>query len=144
MCPDWELNQRPFGSQAGAPFTEPHEPGLYSHFNTENGKYTQRFLYIMLYYFNKGKNATEKKKKICALYGEGAVTERTCQKRFAKFGAGGFLLDDAPQSGRLVTVDSNQIKTLIQIVDILKISKSVRLLVKMKNMSFIFLWKKTK
>ena len=27
MCPDWELNQRPFGSQAGAQSTEPHQPG---------------------------------------------------------------------------------------------------------------------
>ena len=24
MCPDWELNQQPFGTQ----FTEPHKPGL--------------------------------------------------------------------------------------------------------------------
>ena len=25
MCPDWELNQRPFGSQAGTQYTEPHQ-----------------------------------------------------------------------------------------------------------------------
>ena len=28
MCPDWELNQRPFSLQAGAQSTEPHQPGL--------------------------------------------------------------------------------------------------------------------
>ena len=28
MCPEWESNQRPFGSQAGAQSTEPHQPGL--------------------------------------------------------------------------------------------------------------------
>ena len=28
MCPDWELNLQPFGSQAGAQSTEPHQPGL--------------------------------------------------------------------------------------------------------------------
>ena len=28
MCPDWELNPRPFGSQAGTQSTEPHQPGL--------------------------------------------------------------------------------------------------------------------
>ena len=28
MCPDWELNQQPFGSQACAQSTEPHQPGL--------------------------------------------------------------------------------------------------------------------
>ena len=38
MCPDWELNQCPFGSQAGTQFTEPHSPGL------------ERFFYILLSY----------------------------------------------------------------------------------------------
>ena len=28
MCPDWDLNWRPFGSQAGTQSTEPHQPGL--------------------------------------------------------------------------------------------------------------------
>ena len=40
----------------------------------------------MLYYFKKSKNATEtqKKKKICAVCGEGAVTDGVYQKWFAK------------------------------------------------------------
>ena len=38
----------------------------------------------MLYHFKKGKNTTERQKN-CAVYGEGAVTDQTCQKRFAKF-----------------------------------------------------------
>ena len=37
------------------------------------------------YYFKKGKNATEMQKKICAVYREDAVTDRMCQKWFAKF-----------------------------------------------------------
>ena len=28
MFPEWELNQQPFGSQAGTLSTEPHQPGL--------------------------------------------------------------------------------------------------------------------
>ena len=40
----------------------------------------QHFRHIMLYYFKKGKDATEMQKKICAAYGEGAVTEQMCQK----------------------------------------------------------------
>ena len=32
MCPDRELNQQPFGSQAGAQSTEPHQPGPFSKF----------------------------------------------------------------------------------------------------------------
>ena len=39
----------------------------------------------MLYYFKKGKNTTEMQKKICAVYGEGAVTDWMCQKEFVKF-----------------------------------------------------------
>ena len=35
----------------------------------------QHFWHIMLYYFKKGKNATETQKKICAVYGEGAVMD---------------------------------------------------------------------
>ena len=38
----------------------------------------------MLYYFKKGKNTTEMQEKICAVYGEGALTEQTRQKWFAK------------------------------------------------------------
>ena len=90
--------------------------------------------------------------KICAVYGEGSVTDRVCQKWFVKFRTGDFSLDDASQLGRLVEVDSDQIKMLIEsnqsytsreIANILKISKSIKLLVKMKNVSFI-LQKKTK
>ena len=60
----------------------------------------QHFQHIMLYYFKKGKNSTEMQNKICAVYGEGAMTDRMCQKWFVKFPAGDFSLDDAPRSGR--------------------------------------------
>ena len=33
MCPDWESNQRPFGSQASAQSTEPHQPGQQTTFD---------------------------------------------------------------------------------------------------------------
>ena len=93
----------------------------------------QHFRHIMLYYFKKGKNATERQKEICVVYGEGAVTDQMCQKWFAKLCAGDFLLDDAPRLGRPVEVDSNQIETVTEnnqhyttreIANILKISKS--------------------
>ena len=48
------------------------------------------------------------------MYGGGAVTDRMCQKWFDKFLAEDFSLHDAPQSGRLVEVFSNQIETLIE------------------------------
>ena len=39
----------------------------------------------MLYYFKKGKIAIETHKKICAVFGEGAMIDRMCPKWFAKF-----------------------------------------------------------
>ena len=77
-----------------------------------------------------------------AVYGEGAVTNQMCQKGFAKFCAGDFCPDTAQWFGRAVGVDRKQIKTLVEnnqhytmkdVVDILKISKSIKLFVKMKN-----------
>ena len=107
----------------------------------------QLFWHILLHYFKKVKNATEMQKKMCAVYGEGAVTDGMCQKWFMKkFNAGDFPLDDAPWFSRPTEVDSDQIKTLIEnnqfytrweIADILKISKSIKLSVKMKNVSFV-------
>ena len=35
----------------------------------------QHFWHIMLYYFKKAKNTTETQEKICAEYGEGALTD---------------------------------------------------------------------
>ena len=56
------------------------------------------------------------------------------------------MLDDAPRLGRPVQISSDQIKALTEnnqcsttqeIANILNISKSIKLLVKMKNASFI-------
>ena len=38
----------------------------------------------MLYYLKKGKNVSELQKKVCAVYGEGTMSDRTSQKWFAK------------------------------------------------------------
>ena len=45
MCPDWELNQPPFGLQAGAQSTEPHQPGLSTRFYVLAGmKYIRKII----------------------------------------------------------------------------------------------------
>ena len=54
-------------------------------------------LLSVLYYFKKGKNATEMQKKICTVCGENAVADRTCQKWFLKFRARDVSLDHAPR-----------------------------------------------
>ena len=86
------------------------------------------------------------------MYGEGAVTDQMCQKWFEKFHVEDFSLEDAPWSGRPVEVDSDQMDILIEKnqhfttwerADILRISKSIKLLVKQICVSF-FVEKKTK
>ena len=79
------------------------------------------------------------------MYGEDAVTDRICQKQFAKFLVGYSSLDDTSWPAE---VDSDQIEnsklyTMQEIAYILKISKSTTLLVKIKNVSFVS-WKKLK
>ncbi|XP_014479919.1 PREDICTED: histone-lysine N-methyltransferase SETMAR-like [Dinoponera quadriceps] len=75
----------------------------------------QYFPSLMLFFFRKGKSATQAKKKICATYGNDAVTERMCQKWFKKFRAGDTTLEDEDErSVPPVIADDNQIKTLIE------------------------------
>ena len=73
------------------------------------------------------------------------MTDQMCQTWLLTFRAGDFSLDDTLQSGRPVEVDSKEVETLIEnnqcyttqkIADITKISKSIKLLEKMKNVSF--------
>ena len=41
------------------------------------------------------------------MYGEGAVTDQMCWKRFAKFCVEDFLLDHAPQLGRPLEIENH-------------------------------------
>jgi len=54
----------------------------------------------MLFFYRNGKNATQATNKICTVYGEGAVAERTVRKWFARFKAGDFNLEDQERPGR--------------------------------------------
>jgi len=74
----------------------------------------QYFRCLMLFYFRKGKNATQTRKKKCAVYEEDVVSERVCQNWFAKFRAGDTTCEDRERSGRPLVVDNDQIKNLIK------------------------------
>ena len=83
-------------------------------------------------------------KKICAVC-EKVLWLIKCVKSHLKFCSGGFLLDNVPRSGRPVEVDTDQITTLNEnnqcyttweMANILKIPKSIKLLVKMKKIVF--------
>lgn len=71
------------------------------------------YRHILLFYFKKGKRAAEVHKKICSVYGAGALTERVCQKWFAKFRSGDFDLSDVPRAGRPTEVDLSVVKDII-------------------------------
>ena len=75
------------------------------------------------------------------------VTDPVRQRWFAKSRAGGFSLHHAPPPGRTGDVDSDQIEILIEnnqcdatweIADMFQIFKSIKLLVKMKNVSLFY------
>lgn len=74
----------------------------------------EHFRHILLFYFRKGKKAADVHKKICAVYGDDCLTERTCQNWFKKFRSGDFSLKDEQRSGRPTEVDDDQIKILIE------------------------------
>ena len=59
-----------------------------------------QFRRILLYYFRKGKNAVQARKKLYDVYGEKSLTERQCQNWFAHFRSRHFDLKDAPRSAR--------------------------------------------
>ena len=67
----------------------------------ENVKMEENISGILCFIISrKVKNAMGAQEKICAVYGEDAMTDQTCQKWFVKFHAGGFLLDSVPWLGR--------------------------------------------
>ena len=68
----------------------------------------------MFFCYRKGKTATQATNKICAAYRESALAERTVRKWFAKFRARDFNLKDQERSGKFLTINDDQIKTLIE------------------------------
>ena len=89
------------------------------------------------------------KKKICVVYGEGAVTDQMCQKQFEKFHAGDLSPDQAPWWDRPIEVHRDQIQTLrtISIIQPWRLptySKypNQKVIGEMKNVFFVLLKKK--
>jgi len=103
----------------------------------------------MLFFYRKGKNATQAANKICAVYGEGAVAERTMRKWFARFKTGDFNLEDQERPGKSSTTDEDQIKTLIEnnpryttrkLAEMLNMSKSIIHFVKLGYLNRFDVW----
>ncbi|GIY06482.1 histone-lysine N-methyltransferase SETMAR [Caerostris darwini] len=71
------------------------------------------FRRIILYHFQKGKNASQAHKKLCAAYGNEALKERQCQNWFAKYRSGDFSLKNDQRSGLPDEVDETHSKVII-------------------------------
>lgn len=74
---------------------------------------SEHFRHILLFYFRKGKKAVEAREKLCEVYGKDAMSDRQCQRWFAKFRLGDFGVKDAPRSGRPSAVFDEQIQALL-------------------------------
>ena len=68
------------------------------------------FCHILIYYFQKEKNAVQAWEKLHDVYVEKSLTERQCQNWFIRLRSGDFDLKDAPRSGRPTEVDDDKIK----------------------------------
>ena len=72
------------------------------------------FRHLKLYEFRKGSFVTIATKNICAVYGENALSSRTCRKWFQRFRAGNFCLEDEERSGRPPQTDEDKIRNLVE------------------------------
>jgi len=57
--------------------------------------------------FSQGEKCNANQKKICAVYGEDAVSERVCQNWFTKFRVDDTTCEDRESSGKPLVVDDD-------------------------------------
>ena len=93
----------------------------------------EHFRHILLFYFRKGKNATQATKKLFNVYSDKSLKDRQCRNWCDKFRSGDFLLKDEQRSGLPNKVDDGGIKVIIgsgrhvtvrEIEEMLKIPRS--------------------
>ena len=69
---------------------------------------------ILLHEFNSGRKTTEATSNVCGTTGKNILFIRTAQPWFHRFTNGNFELDDLPHSGRLLQVEMDLLKQLIE------------------------------
>ena len=75
---------------------------------------TMNFRHIMLFYYKKGKNASETSKKICSINGGHSVAESTVRKWFSWFRSKNIGLEDRHRCSKPSIVDDDPIKSIIE------------------------------
>lgn len=69
--------------------------------------------HCLLFLFHCGKSAADSNRSICQVYGNDAVSARTCRGWFRKFESGKFDLNDKPRTGRPEVVDNKSIQYML-------------------------------
>ena len=67
------------------------------------------FRHILLFYFQKGKNAVQAHRKLCGVCGDECLSERQCQNWFTRFRSGNFDVKDEPRPGRPIVEKVDEI-----------------------------------
>lgn len=75
---------------------------------------SEKIRYILQFYYDKGENATQSCKKICAVYGQGTLSEATAKRWFSRFRSGNFDIKDAPRPGRPITQKVDEIVAKVE------------------------------
>ena len=68
----------------------------------------------LLYEFKLGSNTSEASRKINFAFGEEAVKERTARNWFQKFTSSDKNLEDAPRSGRPVSLSNDEFRKIVE------------------------------
>lgn len=70
--------------------------------------------HCILYEFEQGRNAVQAYQNLLKVFGDDAVSERTCRNRFQKFKAGDRSLEDRPRSGRPSAIDDDILLNILK------------------------------
>ena len=70
--------------------------------------------HILLFFLNKGKNASETVREIECVYGQGIISDSQCRRWFVKFRNGNTDLNDEQRSGRPEELEIDVLKTTIE------------------------------
>lgn len=67
--------------------------------------------HCILFAFDRGLSGLAAAEEICKVYGEDAVTKRTCNRWFERFRSGERSLEDEPRSGRPSEIDNEELNS---------------------------------
>ena len=68
---------------------------------------------ILIYFFNLKKSSAETHRLLVEIYGEAALSERSCREWFQKFKDGEFDIEDKQRSGRPKVYEDEELEALL-------------------------------